>query len=92
MGATLQASFPNPFRAQTRIAFQIEEPGHVDLSVYDLAGRRVATLRNGEFAVGEYEVSWDGRTDTGRQAGAGQYFYVLSTPKGQVSRRMTLLR
>ncbi len=92
VGATLQQNFPNPFHLSTRIAFTVEKPSHVDLSVFDLAGRRVATLREGDFAEGSYEVTWNGRTDTGARAATGAYWYVLQTPTGRVAQRMTLLK
>jgi hypothetical protein len=92
VGATLQKNFPNPFSPRTRIGFTMEAPGHAELAVFDLAGRRVATLREGEFAEGTFEAAWDGRTHTGVPAAAGQYWYVLSTPNGRIARPMTLLK
>jgi len=91
-GATLGQNFPNPFNPSTRIDFALDTAGMVDVSVYDLAGRRVATLRHGELDAGEHHVIWDGRTDRGAAAAAGQYRYVLRTAAGQVSRSMTLLK
>jgi hypothetical protein len=91
-GATLQANYPNPFSPRTRIGFSMKSSGRAELSVFDLAGRKVATLADGVFTEGEHEVSWDGRTDAGVPAAAGQYWYVLRTPTGRVARSMTLLR
>jgi len=91
-GATLGNNYPNPFSPRTRIEFTIEKPGHAELSVYDLAGRKIATLQEGDLAVGEYGVTWDGRTDHHGLAAAGQYWYVLQTPTGRLARRMTLFR
>jgi len=92
VGATLHQNYPNPFNPKTQIAFALDRPGNVDISVFDLAGRRIATLHQGELGVGEHNVTWNGRTSAGSPAPAGQYMYVLKTATGQVSRSMVLLK
>lgn len=91
-GATMKQNYPNPFNPMTRIDFALDKSQLVDVSVYDLAGRRVATLHRGELGAGDHHVIWDGKTDAGREAAAGQYRYVLKTASGQVARSMTLLK
>jgi hypothetical protein len=88
----LGQNYPNPFNPSTTIEFSLPQAGFVELSVYDLAGRRVATLQRGELGAGDHDVSWDGRTDEGAMVASGQYRYVLRTDQGQVSRGMTLLK
>jgi hypothetical protein len=56
---------PNPVTASARITFKLEAPGAVRLAVYDLAGRRVATLAEGHYAAGEHAVSWRADVPTG---------------------------
>jgi len=92
VGATMQDNFPNPFKADTRIEFRIDEPGYADLTVFDLNGRKVATLRQEEFAVGEYAATWNGKSDNGEEVATGQYWYVLNTAAGQVTRSLTFLK
>jgi hypothetical protein len=91
-GLALRQNYPNPFNPETRIEFTLERPGVVTVSVYDVRGRRVAVLQEGELEAGEHHVSWDGRTDSGSPAAAGQYRYVLRTATGQLSRSMILLK
>lgn len=91
-GASMKQNFPNPFNPMTRIDFALEKSQMVDVSVFDLAGRRVATLHRGELGVGDHHVIWDGKNDAGRNVAAGQYRYVLKTASGSVSRSMTLLK
>lgn len=91
-GAELRQNFPNPFNPSTRIEFALERAGNVDLSVFDLAGRRVATLQQGALAAGDHHVVWDGRSDDGASLPAGQYRYVLATADGRVSRSMVLVK
>jgi len=91
-GAELRQNYPNPFNPSTRIDFMLEKAGSVELSVYDLAGRRVTTLRQGALDAGEHHVIWDGRADGGASLPAGQYRYVLKTADGSVARSMVLVK
>lgn len=84
----LRQNAPNPFGATTRIDFVLPRAETVDLSIYDVAGRRVATLFDGSLAEGAHSVSWNGLLMSGARAAAGIYNYVLSTPSGQTSRTM----
>lgn len=92
LGAELRQNYPNPFNPSTQIVFALEQPSVVEVAVYDLAGRRLATLQRGELGAGEHQVVWDGRTDGGLPAPTGQYRYVLRTASGQLSRGMVLLK
>lgn len=90
--STLHQNYPNPFNPMTRIDFALDQPGLVDLSVFDIAGRLVATLHDGELGAGTHQVTWDGRTDRGNPATTGLYLYVLKTPTDQLTRRMMLVK
>ena len=90
--ASLAQNYPNPFNPMTRIDFSLEKPGMVDVTVYDISGRRVANLHRGDLGVGDHHVTWNGKDDNGAAAPAGQYHYVLKTADGQVSRSMILLK
>ena len=91
-GATLGQNYPNPFNPRTRIEFSLERPGSIDVSVYDMAGRKVVNLLRNDLEAGLHHVDWNGRTDSGTPAAAGQYRYVLKTASGSVSRGMVLLK
>ena len=91
-GADLAQNYPNPFNPSTRIEFALRQSSPVDLTVFDLAGRHVATLRQGTLEAGAYAVTWDGRADNGSPAPAGQYRYVLTTNEGRLARSMTLVK
>lgn len=92
LGATLHQNYPNPFNPMTRIDFSLDRSETVNISVFDLGGRRVATLHQGELGAGEHHVVWNGKTDSGASAPAGQYWYLLKTGSAQVSRSMVLLK
>ena len=91
-GAELRQNYPNPFNPSTKIEFTLERASNVDVTVFDLAGRHVATLKSGSLAAGDHAVVWNGNTDAGSPAPAGQYRYVLTTDAGRVSRSMMLVK
>ncbi len=65
---------PNPARGVTEMAFELPADMAVDLAVYDLGGRRVATLAEGRMSAGRHSVRWDAGLADGRKAAAGLYF------------------
>lgn len=87
----LRQNAPNPFTLSTSIAFTLSVPDDVDVSVYDVKGRRVATLVRGGLAAGLHQATWNGRTESGAALPAGIYQCVLRTSQGQVSRSMVLI-
>jgi flagellar hook assembly protein FlgD len=83
---------PNPFNPQTRISFRLPDSRHVLLRMYDVRGRQVATLVDGQRAAGAHVLSWDGRTDRGMQAGTGTYFLVLQAGDIRETRKLIVLK
>lgn len=83
--ASLSQNYPNPFTNRTVIEFNVPDADHVELSVYDLLGRRVATLANETFAPGKHRVTLDGD-----RLAAGAYILRLRT--GTVETTRTLIR
>jgi aldose sugar dehydrogenase len=59
------------------IRYTLTERGEIDLAIYDVAGRRVATLERGQAEAGERAVRWDGKDLRGRAVGSGVYFVQL---------------
>jgi hypothetical protein len=88
----LGANFPNPFNPMTKIVFALPEAQQVELSVYSLDGRKVATLLNEPRGPGSHEVVWTGRNDAGLLVASGTYFYRIDAgPYSQV-RKMPLMK
>lgn len=75
--ARLFQNYPNPFRDHTTIAYEVDRPGPVTVTVYDLLGRRVRTLVDERQPVGVYQLAWDGRDTGGQPVASGTYFYRL---------------
>ena len=87
----LHAVAPQPYRAGGRIEFSLRDPGGVELTIYDSAGRRVTVLHRGSYAAGRHAVSWDGRDATGRRVPAGVYFCRLSAGTFAAAQRVVLM-
>ena len=82
---------PNPFQGQTSLRFGLAHATRVRLELFDLAGRRVRTLVDGELAAGPHASSWDGRDEHGAAVRAGVYFVRLSTPEKAFRGRVVAL-
>lgn len=84
---------PNPFNPSTIIAFHLQQPATVDLRIYDLSGRLVRELAEGEHvAAGRHERSWDGLDAHGRVLAAGTYLYRVSAGGQEAGGAMLLLK
>jgi len=88
----LGTNYPNPFNPQTTISFDLPRTSRVELSVYDLTGRRVVTLVDGELEGGRHEVTWQGRDARGRQVASGLYFSYLKADDEVMTKKMVLLK
>jgi len=88
----LYPAHPNPAPGTTAIGFALPRQANVRLRVYDVAGRLVRTLVDGQVAAGEGVKIWDGRNNEGGLAAGGMYFYRLETDNGTLTRKLILVR
>jgi len=89
---SLDRNAPNPFRHATRIRFGLPQPASCVLTIFNLEGRRVARLVDGEpMPAGFHTAVWDGRDDSGRRVVAGVYFYRLEAGDVVLHRKMLVL-
>ena len=88
----LSQSFPNPFRSTATISFGVERAAPVRLRIFDVTGRRVATLVDAELAAGRYDRQWTGFDQSGTRVSSGVYFYTLDIGSWSRTKRMLKLR
>ncbi len=88
----LSQNYPNPFNPQTNIDFLMPRTDAVRIDVFDVAGRKVATLLDGLLEKGPHSVSWNGEDGEGCPSATGVYFYRLETCGLVLTRKMILLR
>ncbi|MDM7925999.1 MAG: FlgD immunoglobulin-like domain containing protein [bacterium] len=98
-GFGLSVNYPNPFNSETVISYRMPVPGRVDLTVFDLSGRPVRSLRKGPQQAGSHTAAWDGRDGYGVEVPSGLYtcrIRVSGNTGGftafQAVRKMTLIR
>jgi hypothetical protein len=85
---SLSQNYPNPFNPSTHIGFRIADFGFVTLTIYNVAGEKVATLVSENLSAGSYEYQWDPRG-----LASGVYFYRLETDRGFTqTKKMLLIR
>lgn len=89
---TLAQNYPNPFNPSTTIEFDLTRRTTVQLVVYNTLGQRVRTLLDESLPAGHYVRVWDGRTDGGRAAASGVYYYRISGDSFSTSRKMLLVK
>jgi Secretion system C-terminal sorting domain len=83
----LNQNYPNPFNPSTTIRFSIPEENKTSLIVYDILGKEIAMLINGELNPGEYDVQFDGT-----KLPSGIYFYQLISGTNSQIHKMVLIK
>jgi len=91
---SLSQNYPNPFNPTTKIWYTVPsnvkyKKSNVILRIYDMLGREVATLVNGEKEPGKYEVEFNSLSDI-QYPVSGIYFYRLQTDGYSQTRKMIL--
>jgi hypothetical protein len=87
VGFTLNQNYPNPFNPSTNIDYRISKLGIVTLKVFDILGREVATLVNGELQPGSYHATFDAS-----HIASGVYVYQLRTGAFIQTQKMVLTK
>ena len=85
--SSLAQNYPNPFNATTNISFNLAEASNVSLNVYDITGRLVTTLVDGQMDAGSHVVAWDASN-----VSSGVYFYKLAAGAYTATKSMNLLK
>lgn len=83
----LYQNYPNPFNPSTNIRFSLPNKTHVSLIVYDMLGREVVTLVNGELPPGAQTIRFDASN-----LANGMYMYRLRTNEHEITRKMMLIK
>jgi hypothetical protein len=88
----IRSIYPNPFNPSTVVAFDLAAKARVELAIYDVSGRRVATLVDRELEAGRHEVRWNGAAAAGKTAASGVYLCTLKTGATTETQKIILLR
>jgi hypothetical protein len=83
----LSQNYPNPFNGQTTIQFELPTASHVIIEVYDILGRRIATILDEDRPAGCHQITWN----AGNQS-SGMYFYKIQAGDFTETRKMLLMK
>jgi len=89
----LNQNYPNPFNPTTTINFVLPLTKKVTVKIYDMIGKEVATLVNGEeYAKGSHDVVWNGRDRNGSTVASGAYIAKMNAGNVEKSIKMMMLK
>jgi subtilisin family serine protease len=86
----LSQNYPNPFNPVTMINYSLARDGHVSIKVFDIIGKEVATIVNGQKTKGNYRVEFDTRDH--KNLSSGIYYYRIQAGEFSDVRKMILLK
>ena len=89
---SLSQNYPNPFNPETKISFQLPEPSHVEVKIFNTLGQEIRTLTDGQYEAGYHSVRWDGRDINGNAVSSEVYLYHLKAGSLTQVKKMSLLR
>ncbi len=85
-------NFPNPFSEGTTIEFEMENPGTVEVIIYDNGGNLIQTLTCENCPPGKNQWNWDTRNKKGETVPSGIYYYEIRTDKKTFAKQMLKVR
>ena len=93
----LRSNYPNPFNPSTTIVYDLGFTGgpdqNVNITIFDLLGRQVVEIFDGQQIIGRHEIRWDSRNARGIPSASGIYFIRMTAEDNFVkTHKITLLR
>jgi hypothetical protein len=83
---------PNPFRDAAMISYSAPQAARVSIDIYDVHGRLVQTVYNGQVEAGTHHVTWDGRDSAGSKVARGVYFCRMNAGEFSATEKMVMLQ
>ena len=92
IGFAMYPNFPNPFNPITQIRYDLLKDNLVNITIYDIKGRKIRTLINFYQVAGYHSVYWDSKNDLGGGVAAGMYIYSIQAGEFRATKKMVLLK
>ena len=89
---TIHQNYPNPFNPVTTLRYDLPEQTHVNITIYDMLGRKVRTILNQQQDPGYKSLIWDATNDYGKPVSAGIYLYQIQAGEYMQTKKMVLLK
>jgi len=91
-GFALEQNYPNPVNPGTKIEFEIPSRMHVEISIYNVLGKRVSIVTDEAYEAGRHNVAWHGNDDRGNPVASGLYFYRMTAGEFSATRKMLIIK
>lgn len=88
----LMQNYPNPFNPTTLIEYHLTDDSQINLTIYDILGKKINTIVNEYKQVGVHQIRWNGKNSEGHSVAGGIYFYKLQAGDFIQTRKMVLLK
>jgi len=88
----LYPNYPNPFNSNTTIWYDLNDSQQLNITIYNIIGKEVVTLREEYQPPGNYSAEWNGRDDADREVASGVYLLRITGGSQQQVRKMLLIR
>jgi hypothetical protein len=89
---SLSDAYPNPFNPTTTLSFSVPTEGVVSLNIYDMTGRMVSTLVDGNLEQGYHSITWNGKDSNGHAVSSGMYIYSLNGEGVSITKKMVMMK
>lgn len=88
----IKGNYPNPFVEQTSIEFDIEQPGKVEIFIYDVSGNLIQKLKCENCQAGKNSLPWNCLNKNNEQVQSGIYFYEVHFGNEVLAKKMIMVR
>ncbi|HOY32905.1 MAG TPA: hypothetical protein PKW80_13585 [Bacteroidales bacterium] len=88
----LNQNYPNPFSESTTIKFFIAKRMKVRLDMYDMLGKHIQTLADGNYGQGWHTLAWNGANNAGNRCNGTIFFYRMTTENGAIQKKAVMIR
>ena len=89
---SLYQNHPNPFNPITTLRYDLPEDALVNITIYDMKGRKISTLISSQQTAGYKSVQWNATNDKGAPVSAGLYLYMIQGGEFRQTKKMVLLK
>ena len=88
----LSDAYPNPFNPTSTLSFSVPTEGVMSLNIYDMTGRLVSTLVDGNLKQGYHSITWNGMDSNGHAVSSGMYIYSLKGEGVSITKKMVMMK
>ena len=88
----LHPAYPNPMRTTTTLVFDIPVSTAVEITIFDILGKRIKTLVNGYLPGGIHRIDWEGDSESGHALGSGVFFVRMRAGEQVFTQKLVLLK